>query len=146
MSLINKHNLDQLRKVRQLSKGTDIGDRTKLSYATNPLDNYIETYEDFLKSNNKVKTIKVKKFGDMLVKEAFANGNDSLYSTYYKKDFSKDEVEQALAKYLTWCKKNEQTAEYTDVDQIDNDEKLSHVLYHAEIEGYKIDESLKIKK
>lgn len=73
--------------------------------------------------------------------ESFANGDDTMYSTYYEKEFTRDEIEQAIEKYLKWCQKNEQTPEINDIDEITNDSELSHVLYHAEIEGYKIDES-----
>jgi len=59
MSLISKHNLDQLKMVRKLSKGIDIGDKIKQvganqDWIKNPLDSYIETYDDYMK-NAKVK-------------------------------------------------------------------------------------------
>ena len=54
-SLINKRSLNQLKKVRRISKKTDIGDRTKtkninnLIHEVNPLDHKILTYEEYKK-------------------------------------------------------------------------------------------------
>ena len=58
-SLPSQHNIDQLNKVRKISKGTDIGDRiskmdrrtSNLHYLRNPIDSGIESYEDFEKRN-----------------------------------------------------------------------------------------------
>ena len=66
MALPRKHNLEQMKKLRQLSKG-DIGDvvakgqKKKESgmansyWIDNPLDRNIDTYESFIKSDNKQK-------------------------------------------------------------------------------------------
>lgn len=58
-SLPSQHNIDQLNRVRKISKGTDIGDRiskmdksvSNLHYLHNPIDSGIESYEDFEKRN-----------------------------------------------------------------------------------------------
>lgn len=58
-SLIRQHTLDQLKKLRKLTKGTDIGDRisdmnkegSNIQYIQNPIDTGIESYEDFEKKN-----------------------------------------------------------------------------------------------
>jgi hypothetical protein len=63
MALIHSNSLKQLRMVRKLMKGTDLGDKIK---GDNLLDHDIETYEDFLK-NNKTKTNKVKSFNEYFV-------------------------------------------------------------------------------
>ncbi len=58
-SLMRQSSVDQLKMVRKLSKGTDIGDRisnmnkegSNIQYIQNPIDSGIESYEDFEKSN-----------------------------------------------------------------------------------------------
>ncbi len=58
-SLPRQHTVDQLKKLRKLSKGTDIGDRVSdmnkqganIAYIHNPVDTGIESYEDFEKKN-----------------------------------------------------------------------------------------------
>jgi hypothetical protein len=58
-SLPNKNTIDQLKMVRKLSKGTDIGDRISdmnkegenLHYMHNAIDSGIESFQDFKKSN-----------------------------------------------------------------------------------------------
>ena len=56
-TLINNKSLEQLRKVRKLSKKTDIGDKiskkkiNKMISIENILDKDIETYEDYIKNN-----------------------------------------------------------------------------------------------
>ena len=64
MALPRKHNLEQMKRLRQLSKG-DIGDvvakgqKKKESemansyWIDNPLDRSIDTYESFIKKDNK---------------------------------------------------------------------------------------------
>ena len=68
MSLPRKHNLDQLKRLRSLTKGKDIGDIVKKGekrkesnmpnayWIDNPLDRKIDTYESFIKKDNKLKT------------------------------------------------------------------------------------------
>ena len=58
-SLPRQHTVDQLKMVRKLSKGTDIGDRisnmnkqgANIQYIHNPIDSGIESYEDYEKKN-----------------------------------------------------------------------------------------------
>lgn len=60
-SLPRQHTVDQLNKLRKLTKGTDIGDRisdmnkqgANIQYIQNPIDSGIESYEDFEKHNKK---------------------------------------------------------------------------------------------
>lgn len=60
-SLPRKSTVDQLNKLRKLTKGTDIGDRisdmnkqgANIQYIQNPIDTGIESYEDFEKHNKK---------------------------------------------------------------------------------------------
>jgi len=60
-SLPRQHTVDQLKKLRKLTKGIDIGDRisdlnkqgANISYYRNAIDSGIESYEDFEKSNKK---------------------------------------------------------------------------------------------
>jgi hypothetical protein len=62
-SLLNDKTLNQLKKVRELSKGIDIGDRisdmnkegANIIAIKNPIDGTIETREDFDKKNDKFK-------------------------------------------------------------------------------------------
>jgi antirestriction protein len=57
-SLPQQNSVDQLKRVRALSKGTDIGDRiidmskagANVEYFDNPIDTGIESYQDFMKS------------------------------------------------------------------------------------------------
>jgi hypothetical protein len=58
-SLPNKKSIDQLKMVRKLSKGIDIGDKisdmtkqgANISYIQNPIETGIESYEDFENKN-----------------------------------------------------------------------------------------------
>ncbi len=53
--------VDQLKKLRKLTRGVDIGDRisdmnkqgSNIQYIQNPIDSGIESYEDFEKHNKK---------------------------------------------------------------------------------------------
>jgi hypothetical protein len=53
-SLPRQHSVEQLERVRKLSKSTDIGDKTietgaNLLSHSNPIDDGIESYEDYMK-------------------------------------------------------------------------------------------------
>lgn len=58
-SLPRQSTVDQLKRIRKISKGTDIGDRisdmnkqgANIAYIHNPVDTGIESYEDFEKKN-----------------------------------------------------------------------------------------------
>lgn len=58
-ALPRQSTVDQLKKIRKISKGTDIGDRisdmnkqgANIDYIQNPVDSGIESYEDFQKKN-----------------------------------------------------------------------------------------------
>jgi hypothetical protein len=58
-ALPRKKTIDQLKRIRKLSKSTDIGDRVpnlkkqgaNIHYYQNPIDTGIESYEDFEKKN-----------------------------------------------------------------------------------------------
>lgn len=60
-SLPRQQTIDQLKKLRKITKGTDIGDRVSdmnkqganIQYIQNPIDTGIESYEDFEKKNKK---------------------------------------------------------------------------------------------
>jgi hypothetical protein len=60
-SLPRQRTVDQLKALRKMTKGTDIGDRisdltkqgANIQYAQNPLDSGIESYEDFERHNKK---------------------------------------------------------------------------------------------
>jgi len=60
-SLPRQHTVDQLKRLRKLTKGTDIGDRisdmnkegANIQYIQNPIDTGIESYEDYEKANKK---------------------------------------------------------------------------------------------
>lgn len=62
-SLPQQHSIDQLKKVRKLSKGIDIGDRisdmnkqgANLQYIRNPIDTGLESYQTYMKNNKKYK-------------------------------------------------------------------------------------------
>jgi len=68
MALPRKHNLDQMKRLRSMTKGKDIGDivakgqknkeknMPNVYRMDNPLDREIDTYESFIKKNNKIKT------------------------------------------------------------------------------------------
>jgi hypothetical protein len=61
-SLPRKSSVDQLKKLRKLTKGIDIGDRiadmsknsANINYIQNPIDTGIESYEDFEKNTDKL--------------------------------------------------------------------------------------------
>lgn len=58
-SLIRQHNLDQLKMLRKMTKGIDIGDRVpnlktqgaNIHFMHNPIDSGVESFEDFEKNN-----------------------------------------------------------------------------------------------
>jgi hypothetical protein len=60
-SLPRKHTVDQLKKLRKMMKGIDIGDRisdlnkqgNNISYYRNAIDSGVESYEDFENTNKK---------------------------------------------------------------------------------------------
>lgn len=60
-SLPRQGTVDQLKRLRKLTKGIDIGDRisdltkqgANISYTQNPIDTGIESYEDYEKNNKK---------------------------------------------------------------------------------------------
>jgi hypothetical protein len=60
-ALPQQHSVDQLNKVRKISKGTDIGDKisdmnkqgANIHYIKNPIDTGIESYQDFEKKKKK---------------------------------------------------------------------------------------------
>jgi hypothetical protein len=58
-SLPRQHSVDQLERVRKLSKSTDIGDKTiekgaNLLSHSNPIDDGIESYEDYMKHDKDI--------------------------------------------------------------------------------------------
>jgi hypothetical protein len=67
MALPRKHNLEQLKKLRAMTKGQDIGDivakgekkpesmMPNAFWIDNPIDRNIDTYEGFIKKDNKLK-------------------------------------------------------------------------------------------
>jgi hypothetical protein len=60
-SLPRQQTVDQLKKLRKLTKGIDIGDRisdmnkqgANIQYIQNPIDTGVESYEDYQKHNKK---------------------------------------------------------------------------------------------
>ena len=60
-ALPRQSTVDQLKKIRKATKGTDIGDRVSdmnkqganIQYIQNPVDSGIESYEDFERKNKK---------------------------------------------------------------------------------------------
>jgi len=60
-SLAQQHTVDQLKMVRKMSKGTDIGDRisdmnkqgANIQYISNPIDTGVESIQDYERSNKK---------------------------------------------------------------------------------------------
>lgn len=69
-ALPQQHTVDQLNKVRKISKGTDIGDRisdmnkqgANVQYVRNPIDKGIESYQDFEKSRRNWNLKNIKSF------------------------------------------------------------------------------------
>jgi hypothetical protein len=57
--LPQQHTVDQWKKLRKITKGIDIGDRTRdeyknsanLNFISNVVDTGIESYQDYMKSN-----------------------------------------------------------------------------------------------
>lgn len=60
-SLPREHSIEQLKRIRKISKGIDIGDRipdlkkqgANIHYYQNPIDSGIESFEEFEKNNKK---------------------------------------------------------------------------------------------
>jgi hypothetical protein len=62
-----------------------------------------------------------------------------LYSDYYEREFNSVEIGIALNHYLDWCRAKGSSPEVSQLNEID-DRNIDHVLYHAELQGYVIDE------
>ncbi len=65
-ALPRESTVKQLKRLRKLTRGTDIGDRisdmnkqgANIQYIQNPIDTGVESYEDYMKSNRKIKRFK----------------------------------------------------------------------------------------
>jgi hypothetical protein len=73
-ALPRQSSIEQLNKVRKISKGTDIGDRisdlnkqgANIQYSRNPIDKGIESIEKYWKKNKKFKpNTNLKRFKDI---------------------------------------------------------------------------------
>ena len=75
-AVLNNKSLDQLKKVREIAKGTDIGDRISdmnnegenIINIKNVLDTPVETREDFETTNSKAKLCKNTDLGGGILK------------------------------------------------------------------------------
>ena len=67
-NLPRQSTVDQLKRLRKLTKGTDIGDRisdmnkqgANIQYISNPIDTGIESIEQYWKNNEPVKPVVTK--------------------------------------------------------------------------------------
>jgi hypothetical protein len=67
-NLPRQSTVNQLKRLRKLSKGTDIGDKisdmnkqgANIQYIQNPIDSGIESYEDYMSNNKPAKVSKTK--------------------------------------------------------------------------------------
>lgn len=68
-----------------------------------------------------------------------------VFCDYYEQEFSPEFLEKAMDYYLKWCKAKGETPEIDEglgAEQFEgNQELLSHVLYHAELQGLNFAES-----
>lgn len=66
-----------------------------------------------------------------------------MYSSYYEQSFTEADIDEALDYYNAWCQENGQEPEVdvnAGAEQFEDDEPaLSHMLYHAELKGWKPD-------
>jgi hypothetical protein len=110
-SLPNKSSIDQLNKVRKISKGIDIGDKisdmnkqgANISYIHNPIDTGIESYEDFEKKNKKFNSSwnikgskiyeKIKNY-ESFIKESINNYEYGCAMIYLNKDVTKQLISE----------------------------------------------------
>ena len=60
-----------------------------------------------------------------------------MYCDYYEQVFNNDEIEEAFSFYERWSKSNNQPMEVPTAEDVD-ETNIGHVMYHAEIEGYKV--------
>ena len=65
---------------------------------------------------------------------------DTIRSDYYGRSFNAVELGEALELYLQWCKDNSQEPEVDQLDMI-HESNINHLLYHAEMQGFVIDDS-----
>lgn len=71
------------------------------------------------------------------------NEENGIYSDYYERYFSLSDVEDALERYAEWCKKDGRNMEpeVTTLEECENSTScLDHVLYHAEMNGFVIED------
>lgn len=97
MPLPTKHNLEQIKRLRDMTRGKDIGDIVEKGekkkegdmpnayWIDNPLDRVVDTYESFIKNDNKLKMEDVKD----ILKESVYNrgkgpGNDDYFMNSFK--------------------------------------------------------------
>lgn len=59
-----------------------------------------------------------------------------MYSDYYERTYTKEQIESALTYYLDWCNDNGFDPEVEVIENVSTTGILDHVLYHAEIQGF----------
>jgi hypothetical protein len=67
-NLPRKQTVDQLKRLRKLTKGIDIGDKisdmnkqgANIQYIKNPIDTGIESIEDYWKNNDPIQPVRTK--------------------------------------------------------------------------------------
>lgn len=67
--------------------------------------------------------------------------NSGFYSDYHEETFSAEQMEEAIELYVKWCAENNQTPEWDTEDYLialkDDPGMVGHIVYHAEIMGFK---------
>lgn len=161
--MLPESSVRQLQKLRQETKGKDIGDLTSndrlnskvpnLQYIGNPVDRDIESYEEFAKKDSSLQTIAFKsKLVNKKIKESmkndiqkfenFGEDNEDKYSRAMKSslDFHEHERED----YLNDEEDDEDFIEGDDIDKIDFlsdfDEREYDALMNSEDEDDDLDD------
>jgi hypothetical protein len=156
----------QLKKLRQETKGKDIGDLTtndrlnhntpNLQYIGNPVDTGIESWEEFSKKDSQLQTIAFK--SKLVNKNMTKNNNNNMKENKILKleDFGKPKIENNIKEELETAKKTYNQAnknlysfsdyekeDYLDdeIDEIDNEiDELDNDIISDEEEEENIDE------
>jgi len=128
MALPRKHNLEQLKKLRLITKNNDIGDKINHNnkkypngyVIDNPFDRKIDTYESFIKSDNKIKITESTTFEEdalIIWENYYINNfdiinnnhdnidyivNDIIEKNQYKEniEFMKDDLYNIISNYM----------------------------------------------
>jgi hypothetical protein len=73
-----------------------------------------------------------------------SNTGENIYSEYYEREFSVEEIKNAFTYYKDYMEANDLPVDIVSVDEVDSN-NIDEILYHAELQGMSISESYDTK-